>query len=94
MKPEDKKKLILDMRKAKLEYPAGLEKFLPIDEEAINILEDDFSDKVNENIEKYFIEQKTIKDNIQRNVDEINKMMVEYQENCKKLVDYLKELKV
>jgi len=94
MKPEEKKKLILDMRKAKLEYPTGLEKFLPIDEEAINILEDDFSDKVNDNIEKYFLEQKTIKDNIQRNIDEINKMMVEYQENCKKLVDYLKELKI
>jgi len=94
MKPEEKKKLILDMRKAKLEYPTGLEKFLPIDEEAINILEDDFSDKVDENIEKYFLEQKTIKDNIQKNIDEINKMMVEYQENCKKLIDYLKELKV
>jgi len=94
MKPEERKKLILDMRKAKLEYPTGLEKFLPIDEEAISILEDDFSDKVNENIEKYFLEQKTIKDNIQRNIDEINKMMVEYQENCKKLVDYLKELKI
>jgi len=94
MKIEERNKLINEMIKETFEYPAGLEQFLPVDEKAIDILSYNFNDKVNENIEKYFNEQKEIKKNIKEAQEKINKKGIEYQENCKKLIDYIKGLSI
>lgn len=91
MKTEDKKTLRLNMEKHTIEYPPGLEKFLPVDEKAIKLLDINDND-IDNNIEKYFNEQRTIKNNIADCYEKMNKQFNDYQENCKKLVEYIKGL--
>jgi hypothetical protein len=91
MKPEEKKKLRINMVKHFMSFPKGLEVFFPIDEKALQLL--DIGDSsIDDNVEKYFNEQSNIKTRILELSEKINKEFAEYQNNCNKLVEYIKGL--
>jgi hypothetical protein len=91
MKSDEKKRLRLNMERFTIEYPSGLEKFLPVDEKAIRLLDID-DPTIDSNVEKYFKEQAVVKQHVKESYEEVTKLLNEYQENARKFVEYIKGL--
>lgn len=91
MKQDERRRLRLNLEKYTVEYPSGLEKFFPVDEKAIRLL--DLEDGgVDANVEKYFMEQMAVKEHVKYLYEQLTKEMNSYQENARKLIEYIKGL--
>lgn len=91
MKSEERKRMMLFIDKSTFEYPKGLEQYMPVDEKAISFFK--YEDpSIDSNLEKYFKEQTSIKNQVKELYDELEKLFAEYQKNASKLLEYLKGL--
>jgi hypothetical protein len=91
MNKDENDRLYVNATKFIIEYPAGLEKFMPVDDTARSLILLN-RPEVSKNMEKYFVEQGEIKSAIKELYEKVNKLLVEYQTNGQKLLDYIKGL--
>lgn len=91
MNKDENDNLYVRATKHIIEYPRGLEKFMPVDDMARSLVLVNRPD-VSKNILRYFNEQGEIKQTIGEMYEKLDKLFVEYQTNCQKLIDYLKGL--
>lgn len=88
----DKDAIRLIAIQTKIETPKDLQRFLPVDEIAVELLELD-TDEHTKNIEQYFFEQISIKTNVIELYAKLEKEINDYATNCQKLLEYVKEIK-
>ena len=93
MKPEDHDRIYVSATKSIMEYPKGLEQYMPVDEVAKSMVLLHDPD-VSKNMEKYFLEQSAIKHQVKELYEELEKLFGEYQRNAARLIEYLKNINI
>ena len=91
MKKEEHDKHYLTATRCIMQYPKGLEQYMPVDETARSMILL-YNNDITETIRRYFDEQTKIKQQVSELYEELEKLFGDYQKNAGKLLEYIKGL--